>query len=198
MSTDNPEQPAEDTSELEAAAMSAEADDAPVEETPSEAKEELVLEIGSTASSTHESAQTDYEPVVRGKLDKFDVAMGTGRRKTSVARVRIKEGDGKIIINGREIEDFFPIERDRKHILLVLEKTEQLGKVDIWVRVTGGGTTGQTGAVVLGVARALHVLDPSLHDILTEYGFLTRDSRMVERKKYGFKKARRSFQFSKR
>ncbi|HUG17802.1 MAG TPA: 30S ribosomal protein S9 [Planctomycetaceae bacterium] len=124
--------------------------------------------------------------------------MGTGRRKTSVARVRLKPGDGKIIINERELADFFPIERDRKHILLVLEKTGQLGKVDIWVRVTGGGTTGQTGAVVLGVARALHVLDSSLHDILTQNGFLTRDSRMVERKKYGLKKARRSFQFSKR
>lgn len=198
MSTDNPEQPVEETNELSAATMSAEQEDAPAEETSSGDAEGLTLEIGSQAGPDQVLPDLDFVPVIRGKMDKFDVAMGTGRRKTAVARVRIKPGDGKIIINDRELEDFFPIERDRKHILLVLEKTGQLGKVDIWVRVTGGGTTGQTGAVVLGVARALHVLDSSLHDILTQHGFLTRDSRMVERKKYGFKKARRSFQFSKR
>lgn len=198
MSTDNPEQPPEETNELSTATMSAEQEDAPVEETPSGDAEGLTLEIGSQAGPAHDIPDLDFVPVIRGKMDKFDVAMGTGRRKTSVARVRLKPGDGKIIINERELADFFPIERDRKHILLVLEKTGQLGKVDIWVRVTGGGTTGQTGAVVLGVARALHVLDSSLHDILTQNGFLTRDSRMVERKKYGLKKARRSFQFSKR
>lgn len=198
MSTDNPEQPVEETNELSAATMSAEQEDAPAEETSSGDAEGLTLEIGSQAGPDQDLPDLDFVPVIRGKMDKFDVAMGTGRRKTAVARVRIKPGDGKIIINERELADFFPIERDRKHILLVLEKTGQLGKVDIWVRVTGGGTTGQTGAVVLGVARALHVLDSSLHDILTQHGFLTRDSRMVERKKYGFKKARRSFQFSKR
>ena len=79
-----------------------------------------------------------------------------------------------------------------------LRATEQLGKVDVWVRVNGGGTTGQTGAIVLGVARALQVMDPDLHHVLADGGFLTRDGRMVERKKYGYKKARKSFQFSKR
>lgn len=79
-----------------------------------------------------------------------------------------------------------------------LRATEKLGQVDLWVRVSGGGTTGQTGAVVMGIARALEAMNPSLHGLLSENGFLTRDSRMVERKKYGFKKARRSPQFSKR
>ena len=79
-----------------------------------------------------------------------------------------------------------------------LKATEKLGQVDLWVRVNGGGTTGQTGAIVMGIARALEALNPSLHSLLSENGFLTRDSRMVERKKYGFKKARRSPQFSKR
>ncbi|MDG2388935.1 MAG: 30S ribosomal protein S9 [Planctomycetaceae bacterium] len=124
--------------------------------------------------------------------------MGTGRRKTSVARVRVQKGKGKFTINGKELAEFFPVERHRKKILAVLEKTEKTGKVDIWVRVDGGGITGQSGAVILGLARALHVQDASLHSILSHNGFLTRDSRMVERKKFGFKKARKSFQFSKR
>jgi small subunit ribosomal protein S9 len=136
--------------------------------------------------------------VVRGRIDRFGVAMGTGRRKTAVARVRIKNGSGKMTVNGRSLEDFFRIERDRAMIEQPLRATDMLGKVDVWVRVDGGGTTGQTGALVLGIARALQVLNPGLHGSLATGGFLTRDGRMVERKKYGKKKARRSFQFSKR
>jgi small subunit ribosomal protein S9 len=136
--------------------------------------------------------------IVRGKIDKFGVAMGTGRRKTSVARVRIKDGTGDFVVNGKPFEEFFCVERDRKMVQEALTLTEMRDKVDIWVRVNGGGTTGQTGAVVLGVARALQVKDPSLHHILATGGFLTRDDRMVERKKYGRRKARRGFQFSKR
>jgi small subunit ribosomal protein S9 len=207
MSTDHPEQPVEETNEPAVPEPEAVADDdIPATETtapeeispePETEGETMPLDIGSQAGVA-EAVEVESDPVVRGKKDKFDVSMGTGRRKTAVARVRLKEGNGKISINGRTIEDFFPIERDRNQILQVLESTETLGKVDVWVRVNGGGTTGQTGAVVLGIARALHVLDPSLHHILTDHGFLTRDSRMVERKKYGFKKARKSFQFSKR
>jgi small subunit ribosomal protein S9 len=156
------------------------------------------LDIGSEAAVVAEEVDPNFEPVVRGKIDKFGVAMGTGRRKTSVARLRVKPGKGKFTVNGKELADFFPVERHRKKILAVLEKTEKSGKVDVWVRVDGGGITGQCGAVILGLARALHVLDPALHSILSVSGFLTRDSRMVERKKYGFKKARKSFQFSKR
>jgi small subunit ribosomal protein S9 len=134
----------------------------------------------------------------RGRLDRFGVAMGTGRRKTAVARVRIQSGSGKFTVNERPMEEFFCIERDRKLVCAPLEMSDKLGKVDVWVRVTGGGTTGQAGAIVLGIARALETINPSLHAALGDHGFLTRDSRMVERKKYGFKKARRSFQFSKR
>ena len=157
------------------------------------------LDIGSQAVAGGEEAPAEYhEPVIRGKIDKFGTAWGTGRRKTSVARVRVTEGSGKITVNDRAFEEYFCIERDRELIMRVLAATEATGKVDIAIRVKGGGPTGQTGAVVLGIARALEAKNPSLHHALHEEGFLTRDSRMVERKKYGFKKARRSFQFSKR
>ena len=136
--------------------------------------------------------------VIRGKIDKFGVAMGTGRRKTSVARVRISDGDGKLTINGRELEEYFTTDRHWSDILSPLKATETFGKVDVWVRVNGGGTTGQAGAIVLGIARALQAKNPTLHHTLSSGGYLTRDSRMVERKKPGLRKARRSFQFSKR
>ena len=153
------------------------------------------LDIGSQAVSSDEPAPA---PVVRGRIDKFGVAMGTGRRKTSVARVRIKDGDGKIEVNGKAFDEYFCVERDRLLVLGPLKAAEAEKKVDVWVKVEGGGTTGQTGAVVLGIARALQARDESLHSKLSEGGFLTRDDRMVERKKYGLRKARRSFQFSKR
>ena len=124
--------------------------------------------------------------------------MGTGRRKTSVARVRVKDGNGQLTINGRELGDYLTTERDQEMVKAPLKAVNMLGKLDIWVRVNGGGTTGQTGAIVLGIARALQARDASLHHRLAEGGYLTRDGRMVERKKYGFKKARKSFQFSKR
>ena len=124
--------------------------------------------------------------------------MGTGRRKTAVARVRIREGSGAMTINGRTAEDYFKVERDRNNVAAPLVATDMNGKVDVWVRVDGGGTTGQAGAVMLGIARALQVMREELHPILSDGGFLTRDDRMVERKKYGYKKARKSFQFSKR
>lgn len=145
-----------------------------------------------------EVVNPNYRPVIRGKIDRFGAAMGTGRRKTSVARVRVKEGDGSLTINGRELTDYFPTERDQQMVFAPLKATGTFGKVDVWVRVNGGGTTGQTGAIVLGIARALQARDASLHHQLSEGGYLTRDGRMVERKKYGFKKARKSFQFSKR
>ncbi|MCL4114567.1 UNVERIFIED_CONTAM: hypothetical protein GTU68_061270 [Idotea baltica] len=103
-----------------------------------------------------------------------------------------------MVINGRTLEEYCGVERDRSLVMAPLEATERTGKVDVWVRVNGGGTTGQTGAIVLGIARALQASEPELHHILAERGFLTRDGRMVERKKYGLKKARKSFQFSKR
>ncbi|MEZ6127450.1 MAG: 30S ribosomal protein S9 [Planctomycetaceae bacterium] len=124
--------------------------------------------------------------------------MGTGRRKTSVARVRIKPGSGGISVNGRTLEDYFTVERDRAMILAPLELLDKVGQLDLTIRVNGGGTTGQTGAIVLGIGRALQGLMPEAHHELSAAGYLTRDSRMVERKKYGLRKARRSYQFSKR
>lgn len=152
-------------------------------------------------SGTPEAVAPAPEPHVvkiHGKLDKNGVAIGTGRRKTSVARVRLKAGSGATSINGRPLTEYFKNIRDLQMIEAPLKATEKLGQVDLWVRVAGGGTTGQTGAIVMGIARALEAMNPSLHSLLSENGFLTRDSRMVERKKYGFKKARRSPQFSKR
>ena len=163
------------------------------------------LEAGSTSSLFSGAAATEetpaepaHVPVFRGKLDKFGVAMGTGRRKTSVVRCRLKPGTGKWEINGRPLEEFFCCEKQLETVVAPLKATNTIGAYDIWVRVEGGGITGQAGAILLGIARALQILNPSLHPMLSEGGFLTRDSRMVERKKYGFKKARRSFQFSKR
>lgn len=123
---------------------------------------------------------------------------GTGRRKTAVARVRIRPGEGKFAINDKEMVKFFNEERDRNDIMNVLEKTGTKGRVDIVVNAHGGGFTGQAGAVILGLARALKKYDPNLEPILRENNFLTRDSRKVERKKYGQAGARRRFQFSKR
>ncbi|MBS0204561.1 MAG: 30S ribosomal protein S9 [Planctomycetes bacterium] len=155
-----------------------------------------------TFSAETTAPVTPVEPAVpvirRGKLDRFGVAMGTGRRKTAVARVRLKAGNGEFVINGRPLEEFFCVERDRIIVQAPLKTAEKLGQVDVWVRVNGGGTTGQAGAIILGIARALEAINPNLHAVLAEGGYLTRDSRMVERKKYGHKKSRRSFQFSKR
>ncbi len=157
------------------------------------------LDIGSgVVSELIDNPEERPDPVTRGKVDRYGVAWGTGRRKTSVARVRMSDGIGKFMVNGRQMEDYFPIERDQKMIFQPLNATETTGKVDINVLVEGGGSTGQTGAVILGIARALQVKHPELHTVLSGGGFLTRDGRKVERKKYGKKKARKSFQFSKR
>jgi small subunit ribosomal protein S9 len=123
---------------------------------------------------------------------------GLGRRKRSVARVRIKPGDGKFIINKREIKDYFPSERDRQLVVSALEATETTKRVDVYVNVNGGGTTGQAGAILLGVGRALMTANPDYMQLLRDGGYMTRDSRKVERKKPGQPKARKRFQFSKR
>ena len=123
---------------------------------------------------------------------------GTGRRKSAVARVRIKSGSGAFKVNDRDLDAYFCEERDLKNINNVLEKTGTMGSVDIFVNANGGGFTGQTGAIMLGLGRALMNYDPSLEPTLRENGYLTRDSRQVERKKYGQPGARRRLQFSKR
>ncbi len=123
---------------------------------------------------------------------------GTGRRKSSVASVRIREGSGKILVNGRSVDDFFHQQRDRNAVRAPLIATDKMNGFDVLAKVRGGGFTGQAGAVVLGIARALRKMDPRSESNLRSGGFLTRDPRMKERKKYGLRGARRSFQFSKR
>jgi small subunit ribosomal protein S9 len=125
-------------------------------------------------------------------------ALGTGRRKTAVARVRIRAGTGQITINDRSLEDFFATDQDRYAVTHVLEVVGQRGLVDVAIRVSGGGTTGQAGACRMGIARALISYDTEFFSTLRGEGFLTRDSRMKERKKYGLHGARRGVQFSKR
>ncbi len=125
-------------------------------------------------------------------------AMGTGRRKSSVARVRIKEGSGKIVINGKEFKEYFPIPADQRAIIDTLNATGCLSSVDVRISVSGGGNTGQSGACKMGIARALASYDTEHFTALREGGFLTRDSRMKERKKCGLHGARRGTQFSKR
>jgi small subunit ribosomal protein S9 len=139
--------------------------------------------------------------------------LATGRRKTSVARVRLKDGSGQIRINGRTLEDFFTEQKDRNAVVGPLETTEMRNRLDVSATVTGGGITGQAGAVCQGVARALKAMfgpapagpeadgettESAMAKKLRDSGFLTRDGRMKERKKYGRKGARKSFQFSKR
>ncbi|MCT4618846.1 MAG: 30S ribosomal protein S9 [Marinisporobacter sp.] len=123
---------------------------------------------------------------------------GTGRRKTSIARVRLVPGEGKITINGRDIEEYLDYETLKRDVRMPLVLTETEGKFDVIAKVHGGGFTGQAGALRHGISRALLKAEGELRPILKKAGFLTRDSRMKERKKYGLKKARRAPQFSKR
>ncbi len=125
-------------------------------------------------------------------------ALGTGRRKSSVARVRVKDGSGKIVINGKSLEDFFVNEQDRRAVMDTFDAAGVRDKLDTRVIVSGGGVSGQSGAVRMGLARALVNLDTEHFAALRDGGFLTRDSRMKERKKPGLHGARRGTQFSKR
>ena len=124
---------------------------------------------------------------------------GTGRRKSSVARVRVYQGGtGSITINGRDIDDYFGLETLKMVVRQPLNATDTLGKVDIVATVEGGGVSGQAGALRHGISRALLLVNPEFRPVLKKAGFLTRDPRMKERKKYGLKAARRAPQFSKR
>jgi small subunit ribosomal protein S9 len=145
-------------------------------------------------------AETTVEPIIvpEAPPTKRTYVWGVGRRKSAVARVRVVPGSGKIEINGRSLNEYFTNERDRKSIFGPLEVTNTGGKMDVLVNADGGGPTGQTGAIVMGLGRALAKYDTGLEIALRGGGFLTRDSRMKERKKYGQRGARRRFQFSKR
>jgi small subunit ribosomal protein S9 len=124
--------------------------------------------------------------------------LAVGRRKTAVARVIVAPGSGTITVNKRPFEQYFPLEMLRRDVLKPLETTQSVGKYDIRVNVEGGGMTGQAGAVRLSIARALVAMSEENKPLLRAAGLMTRDPRMVERKKYGQKKARKRFQFSKR
>jgi len=123
---------------------------------------------------------------------------GTGRRKRAIARVRMRPGEGKILINKKAVDEYFRQEKDRQLIMAPLQMVNMVKSWDIWANVSGGGYTGQAGAVTLGIARAIAKAVPELEPSLRDNGLLTRDSRMRERKKYGQKGARKRFQFSKR
>lgn len=123
---------------------------------------------------------------------------GTGRRKESIARVRVRPGEGQIVINGRSIEDYFPRQLWRLHALEPLKVSGMEGKIDVFIKAQGGGLSGQAGAVRLGIARALLSLDPEMRPVLKKADLLARDPRMVERKKFGRRKARALYQYSKR
>jgi small subunit ribosomal protein S9 len=141
---------------------------------------------------------TTTAPETEAKQPKPTYTWGVGRRKSACARVRIAPGTGKIEINGRTLNDYFTAEQDRKAIFGPLEVTNTGGKMDVFANCEGGGPSGQTGAIIMGLGRALAKYDNSLEVALRGAKFLTRDSRMKERKKYGQRGARRRFQFSKR
>src|SRR4051812_5555377 len=147
-----------------------------------------------TDTTTTEAATTESS----APQAKQTFIWGVGRRKSATARVRVAIGTGKITINKRELNDFLSGERDRKSIFGPIDATSTGGKIDIHARCDGGGPSGQAGAIVMGLARALVKFDPTTEAALRAGGFLTRDSRMKERKKYGQRGARRRFQFSKR
>jgi small subunit ribosomal protein S9 len=127
-----------------------------------------------------------------------NIAIGTGRRKTATARVFLREGSGKIVVNGKDVKDYFCTPSQVNLVNQPLLVTSNGNKFDILINVCGGGLNGQAAACLHGISRALTQVDPNCHTALKANGYLTRDSRMVERKKYGQRGARRRFQFSKR
>ncbi len=149
-----------------------------------------------TTETSEPTATAERVPVA--EPDKAGFYWGLGRRKSSVARVRIRPGEGKYLVNGREIDRHFSELRDRNDVVNPLKVTKTEGNLDVFVNVKGGGFTGQAGAVVLGLSRALKRYDTTLEPHLRDHGMLTRDPREVERKKPGQPKARKRFQFSKR
>jgi small subunit ribosomal protein S9 len=155
---------------------------------------------GDIAVSEAKPAEKPVAKPARKKTaaDKGGYWWGTGRRKSAVARVRIKPGTGKLIINKKELKDYFAGEKNRKAVVAPLKAVDAERSFDVFVNVNGGGTTGQAEAILLGVARALKNFNESYLQPLRDGGYLTRDSREVERKKPGQRGARRRFQFSKR
>ena len=200
--------PKPEVAEAPAAAEQPAAADAPVAEAAAEAAEAAPAAPRREGRRGREEPVSDHgvstqgpqiEAVLREQqLDKYGRAYATGRRKDAVARVWLKPGSGKIIINGREQEVYFARPTLRLIINQVFDVTDRRGQYDVEATVKGGGLSGQAGAVRHGISTALSRYEPALRVAVKREGFLTRDPRVVERKKYGRAKARRSFQFSKR
>jgi small subunit ribosomal protein S9 len=150
-----------------------------------------------TGAASSSSAAQSNEPA-KPKIDKYGRAYATGKRKNAVARVWIKPGSGKVMVNGKESATYFARPVLQMIIAQPFMASNRAGQYDVLCTVAGGGLSGQAGAVKHGISRALIAFEPTLRPVLKQGGFLTRDSRVVERKKYGLAKARRRFQFSKR
>lgn len=148
--------------------------------------------------SVNEEADVQYEETSGQSDAAKDWAWGTGRRKAAIARVRVRAGSGKVIVNKKPLEEFFRIERNRGKAMAPLRTAKLEGRVDVYVNCTGGGITGQSEAMLMGLARALVQFDRGTEAAMRQAGHLTRDARRVERKKYGQAGARRKFQYSKR
>ena len=168
---------------------------------PSQTETDAASPATSDTPAPQDQPATQPKAKVKGP-DAGGFYWGTGRRKASVARVRIRptrnEEKPQFLINGRTVENFFTELRDRNSAVAPLKTTKTEGKLDVFVNVRGGGYMGQAGAILLGLSRALKGYDSSLESVLRDHDFLTRDPREVERKKYGQRGARRRFQFSKR
>jgi small subunit ribosomal protein S9 len=160
--------------------------------------ENLKSAVHTVASSDRQDSEPVAPKIVAPKIDAQGRSYATGKRKNAVARVWIKPGNGKIIVNERESAKYFARPVLQMLIAQPMETTNRMGQFDVWCTVSGGGLSGQAGAVRHGISKALTYFEPGLRSILKHGGFLTRDSRVVERKKYGQRKARRRFQFSKR
>ena len=172
-----------------------------VAETPAAETETVEAGAAEVAEAPAPAAPVNIQvetPLREQQLDKYGRAYATGRRKDAVARVWLKPGSGKIEVNGRDQEVYFARPTLRLVINQPFDITDRKGQYDVVITVKGGGLSGQAGAVKHGIAQALSRYEPTLRTAVKREGFLTRDSRVVERKKYGRAKARRSFQFSKR
>ncbi len=203
---ETPETTETEAPQAEAAAEEAAAEEAaPVDEKAEEKKAETVSDLADLGAIAGDAPEGDAAaiaastaPLREQELDKEGRAYATGRRKDAVARVWIKPGKGTVTVNGRDQEIYFA----RPTLRLIIDQpftiTERQGQYDVVATVRGGGLSGQAGAVKHGIAQALAKYEPALRSTVKAAGFLTRDSRVVERKKYGRAKARRSFQFSKR
>ena len=163
-------------------------------EEPTQTPEPTPTDAAPEASAAPTPEPAAAKPTGAGK----SFCWGTGRRKAAVARVRVRPGEGKFEVNRKEVDEYFRLPPDQHAVRTPLNATGSDRTYDVFVRVTGGGTTGQAGAIVLGLARALVKAEPEFEGKLRDKGLLSRDARRVERKKYGQRGARRRFQFSKR